>query len=332
MEIVTRWFGVFTVEAGKVVGGKPFPADRSQIRERWVSRLNGSLTLEEMALWTEASQAGKGAPLSRDKRFQALGALPASGYVPRIPPRDYGIDPSWEREILLVVDQERLKSEQDPSLPLCEAIRAITDMEVAYNLLGERLVNWWVDEEPGDDSRAGADPASAAKRIVEEAASTPLQSARTKLASQVLEMSKTRGDLEAAVSTDAEASLPNLSMLLGPMLAARLVAKAGGLGRLSKLPASTVQVLGAERAFFDHLRTGQPSPKYGIIFTHPSVLGAPGPHKGKMARTLAAKAAIAAKRDFSHAPALPALKEAVDKRLATLRESRGKKKQEREEA
>ncbi len=91
---------------------------------------------------------------------------------------------------------------------------------------------------------------------------------------------------------------PNLSAIAGPILGARLLAKAGGLKKLALLPASTIQVIGAEKALFRHLRTGARPPKHGILFQHPLVRTAKKWQRGKIARTLAAKLAIAAKEDY----------------------------------
>ena len=75
--------------------------------------------------------------------------------------------------------------------------------------------------------------------------------------------------MEAAVRTIAESHLPSLSALLGPLLASKLCVSAHGRERLARLPSGTLQVLGAEKAFFSHLKTGTPPPKHGHIFyTH----------------------------------------------------------------
>ncbi|MEM0217236.1 MAG: hypothetical protein QXM73_00590 [Candidatus Nezhaarchaeales archaeon] len=91
---------------------------------------------------------------------------------------------------------------------------------------------------------------------------------------------------------------PNLKELVGPILGARLIALAGGLERLAKLPASTIQLLGAEKALFRALRTGSKPPKHGVIFQYPEIHKSPKWQRGKIARALAGKIAIAARVDF----------------------------------
>lgn len=319
MEIVTRWFGVFAFDKGRIVEGRVFPPDLAEIRKRWEERLGGSLTQEERELWEKLKNDGHTLLQSRDSRFRSLGAKPASGFSPRIPPREHGIDPGWERTLLLELGKEALQAAQGPSVEIGEGVRAIADLEEVLNLLAERLTNWWVNEAPSEVDRESSTAGAVARGLLAQAEGTPIRESRKEVAQLVLGLSQAIQSMEAAVQKEAEAELPNLSLLLGPMLAARLVEKAGGIERLARLPAGTVQVLGAERAFFEHLRKGNAPPKYGLLFLHPMVQGAPGAAKGRMARMIAGKAAIAARRDLAHAPALPQLKEAAEKRLASFR-------------
>lgn len=70
-----------------------------------------------------------------------------------------------------------------------------------------------------------------------------------------------------------QALAPNLSILAGPVLAARIISRAGGLHNLARMPASRIQVMGAEKSLFKHLSGHAPSPKHGIIYRHPAVSG-----------------------------------------------------------
>ena len=114
---------------------------------------------------------------------------------------------------------------------------------------------------------------------------------------------------------------PNLKELIGPVLGARLISLAGGLERLAKLPASTIQLLGAEKALFRALRTGSKPPKHGIIFQHPDIHRSPKWQRGKIARALAGKIAIAARVDyFSGEYIADELKEDLKKRIKEIKE------------
>lgn len=91
---------------------------------------------------------------------------------------------------------------------------------------------------------------------------------------------------------------PNLAHLGGPHIAAKLIAHVGSLKKLAMLPASTIQVIGAEKALFKHLKNKRVKPpKHGIIFQHAKISNSPKKVRGKIARTLAAKLASAAKAD-----------------------------------
>ena len=125
------------------------------------------------------------------------------------------------------------------------------------------------------------------------------------LAQQVLDLYDSRGTLEEHVELQMKMSAPNLSAIAGTGVGARLLAKAGSLKRLATMAASTIQVLGAEKALFRSIKTGSQPPKHGIIFQHAMVHRAPRWQRGKMARAVASKTAIASRMD-AHEPKLNA--------------------------
>ena len=117
------------------------------------------------------------------------------------------------------------------------------------------------------------------------------------LAEQVVSFTEYRQQLASYLSARMTAIAPNLTALVGDLVGARLIAHAGSLMNLSKSPASTIQILGAEKALFRALKTKHDTPKYGLIY-HASLIGqASGKNKGKMARVLAAKAALGLRVD-----------------------------------
>jgi len=112
---------------------------------------------------------------------------------------------------------------------------------------------------------------------------------------------------------------PNLSTILGDVVAARLISKAGSLTNLAKVPASTVQILGAEKALFRALKTRGNTPKYGLIY-HSTFIGrADSKNKGRISRYLANKCSIATRIDsFADEPTTAygeKLREQVEERL-----------------
>ena len=117
------------------------------------------------------------------------------------------------------------------------------------------------------------------------------------ISKQVLDLFELRQSLEKHIESQMEIIAPNISAILGSAVGARILAKAGSLKRLATMPASTIQVLGAEKALFRALKTGAQPPKHGLLFQHQLVHASPRWQRGKIARAVAAKAAIAARVD-----------------------------------
>ena len=116
-------------------------------------------------------------------------------------------------------------------------------------------------------------------------------------ADSTLGMYKFREELSEYISTVTQEIAPNVSRLAGPILAAKLIDKAGGMKRLAMVPSSTIQVMGAEKALFRSKKTNARPPKHGLLYQHPYVHAVPREKRGRRARSLAAKIAIAARAD-----------------------------------
>merc|ERR1712086_1123614 len=149
-------------------------------------------------------------------------------------------------------------------------------------------------------------------------------------AGRVVELHQYRADLHEYLKTKMIRVAPNLSTLIGEMVGARLISHAGSLTNLSKYPASTVQILGAEKALFRALKTKGNTPKYGLIF-HSSFIGrASQKNKGRISRYLANKASIASRIDsFSDEPTTlygQKLREQVEERLEFYNSGKAPKK------
>jgi len=117
-------------------------------------------------------------------------------------------------------------------------------------------------------------------------------------AKNILDLFNTKKNIEKYINSSAKRVAPNITAIAGPLLAARLLSLSGGLEKISRMPSSTIQLLGAEKGLFRHLKGGGRPPKYGILFSHPYVQKAPNERKGKVARLVAAKLSLAAKTDF----------------------------------
>ena len=223
----------------------------------------------------------------------------------------------------------------DPDKRLEHLLRASDEMRSTYLTMESRLVEWVGLFLP--EARFGRDRTSLAKQVG-EADSLETLSKKLEVSLPPVGPSKSewktlrewgestatfRGKLdrlENAIRELAEQHLPSLSIMLGPILSARLCVEAHGRMRLARLPAGTVQVLGAEKAFFNHLKTGAPPPKHGHIFMHPWISRSPRWVRGKISRTVAAKASIAAKVDaFGGEPWGQEAVDEIEKRIENIR-------------
>ena len=116
-------------------------------------------------------------------------------------------------------------------------------------------------------------------------------------ADQIISLDDYRLQLENYLETILEIFAPNLNSLIGSLIAAKLIAKAGSLQKLAYMPASRIQLLGAEKALYRFLKTGEKRPKHGLIFQWNQIRSAKPYHRGKIARVVAGKIGVAAKID-----------------------------------
>jgi nucleolar protein 56 len=117
------------------------------------------------------------------------------------------------------------------------------------------------------------------------------------LSQKILDLYKLRENMETYLEKTMDEIAPNTKAIAGSLLGARLIAIAGGLRNLAMRPASTMQVLGAEKALFRSLKTGARPPKHGLIFQHALLHDAKRWQRGKIARAVAGKLAIAVRAD-----------------------------------
>jgi len=136
------------------------------------------------------------------------------------------------------------------------------------------------------------------------------------LCRDVTHLYQLRQSLEGYIDSTMEEVAPNTKYLVGSLLGARLIAVSGGLINLAKRPASTIQILGAEKALFRSLKTGTRPPKHGMIFQHTIIHDAKRWQRGKIARALAGKLAIATRADaFGRREIGAELKATLDRRI-----------------
>src|SRR5205807_9924083 len=137
----------------------------------------------------------------------------------------------------------------------------------------------------------------------------------------VLQMYKLRETAEKYTDKIMLEVAPNMTGVLGAVLSAKILSMAGGLENVGKMPASTIQVLGAEKALFRALKTGTRPPKHGLIFQHPLIHSAPRWQRGKIARAIASKVAIAARIDvYRHSEKDSSILERLERRIKEIQE------------
>jgi len=117
-------------------------------------------------------------------------------------------------------------------------------------------------------------------------------------ASQIVSLDSYRQGLEDYLTELMENTAPNINAIIGSLIGSKIIAKAGGLKKLAFMPASRIQLLGAEKALYRFLKTGEKRPKHGLIFQWNQIRSAKSWHRGKIARVVAGKIGLSAKIDF----------------------------------
>ncbi|MDH5795668.1 MAG: C/D box methylation guide ribonucleoprotein complex aNOP56 subunit [Candidatus Bathyarchaeota archaeon] len=262
---------------------------------------------------------------------------------------------AWVRDVSMEMSRTKVRRATGKrDLLIVQAIQALDDLDKTLNLFMSRVREWYGLHFPELDrlidrhetyarlvSSLGKRENFTAEALEKEqlSKSKVLQLAKTAetsmgadfsdtdmkqimgMCKHVLELYDGRSDLEQYINDIMEEVAPNTSALAGATLGARLIAMAGGLENLAKMPASTIQVLGAEKALFRSLTTGARPPKHGILFQHIAVHGAKRWLRGKIARAFAGKLAIAVRTDaFSGNDTSEKLKADLEKRIEEINE------------
>ncbi len=241
------------------------------------------------------------------------------------------------RSVAFAITREKLRrSLEKRDLLIKQTVLALEELEEALNVLSARLREWYlihfpeVAEEEAEKladliyryGRREALPgyAELAKRSAgAELTDEDIEMLRT-FAGEIHRLYKLRDKLQRYLEQLMESLAPNVNYLVGATIGAKLIALAGGIAKLAGMPGSRIQVLGAEKALFRHLRGRGRPPKHGVIFQYPAVKAAPRWQRGKIARALAAKLAIAARLDaFGGEFAAEKLKEKFEARVKEIR-------------
>jgi nucleolar protein 56 len=237
----------------------------------------------------------------------------------------------WNRNVSMELAKMRIKGASEKrDLIVGQAIQTLDDLDRTVNLFMSRLREWYGIYFPEMDrliekhetysrlvlklgfrenytfdtvvaeglpkERSELVAKTAQSSMGADVSETDLQQIQC-LSRDVLNLYELRKNMESYVDRTMEELAPNVRAVAGALLGARLIAMAGGLQNLAVRPASTIQVLGAEKALFRSLKTGAKPPKHGLIFQHTILHDAKRWQRGKIARVIAGKLSIAARAD-----------------------------------
>jgi len=269
MYLITKWFGTFLCDKKDIQKKVLFPKDEKEIAKRLQ-------IIEKKEILSEEKKITRNIKVTvSEKRLQKIGSYdPDDSFFKdfEVKPDDFGFSNDLLHKATIVVAKNRVEEKlESEDLQVIQMVNALDDLIQTSNLLSERLECWSIL--PRVD-----------KKI------EPLENTFNTVNKEIKH-------LEEQIDCDMEKVAPNISMLAGSLIGARLISLSGGLEKLALFPAYTVQILGAEKALFRFKKEGGRPPKHGVIFQHQLVNKAPRGSRGKIARILAAKISIASKAD-----------------------------------
>ena len=214
--------------------------------------------------------------------------------------------------------KQKIRDYVNKDLLIVQSINAIDDIDRSANSIAKRLREWYELYCPeisraidGHEKFAEIIAKKPRKQLLAELHIEEDESmgghldkgdidALLDLAKKVKELFMYKGRIQDYLESSMKGYCPNLGEIAGFQLGARLLAHAGTLKRLAAMPSSTVQLLGAEKALFRHIKTGARSPKHGIIVNHPVIAKSKPKDHGRFARIIADKISMAARIDYFH--------------------------------
>lgn len=310
--LVFNAFGAFIIKNKKIVERKFFEDPKNPLREiEDLHKKHPKATFENR----ETAEQ-----LNTEYEFPNEGGIFLRGNIDSIM--------KLNNEYYIELVKERIKkASESKDKVIIQAIQALEQIDQSLNFFSERLREWYglyfpelcdriedhvefaeiVKNEERKEKSMGADLEDTDIEMIKN------------FAGKTLETYNFREELVGYIKENTEKLTPNLSNLINPLLVAKLISLAGSLKKLARLPASTIQVLGAEPALFRHLRKGTKPPKHGIIFQDPRIHTAPRWQRGKIARSMASKIAIAARLDFYSGEFNESISGDFEIRLAAIR-------------
>lgn len=210
------------------------------------------------------------------------------------------------RRKALIDVKEKIKDSVNKDLMIINAINNIEELEKSFNVVVGRLREWFILKNPELERKVEDNERFVELVIKQEYTKTEMGSeleprddeAIMSIALLAQGIIKTKEFLHDYLDEIMNEHCKNVLALAGTTLGSKLIRGAGSLKRLATLQSGTIQLLGAEKALFRHIKTGARTPKYGYLVNHPVVTGAYQADRGKAARALADKISIAARLDY----------------------------------
>jgi nucleolar protein 56 len=329
MLLITKWYGTFLCDdSGKPVEYALFPKEYEAIGKRLKMIDDGEILAEEARLIQSASPESYSV---FERRLEKLGGVLTEERDVDLSEFEY--DKELMHAAMLDLSKRKLRTEVRDDEHIVKAIAYLDEQAHMTNVLIGRLREWYslhfpelerlvsrekfieLVSEKADRSVMGLVQDSVGAEVTPNEIETFMLIGRS-----IRKADETTSKLRHYIEDKMGAVAPNLNHLAGPLIGARLISYAKGLERLARMPSSTVQLLGAEKSLFKHLRDGSKPPKHGIIFQHPMVHSAPLRLRGKIARAFASKISIAARADFySKNFIAEELKEGLDRTVASIK-------------
>ncbi len=210
----------------------------------------------------------------------------------------------YEKNVSLT--KKGVKDSVTNDLLIIQTINSIEDLDKINNMLIKRLREWYSLYNP-ERSHSVQDHRKFVEIVLKKTKEKTMMGAELsqkdlkpvmELADKLNKLYELRKNLEKYLDGLINEVCPNVVAIAGSLIAAKLLEHAGSLKKLVMFPASTVQLLGAEKALFRHMKSGARAPKYGILFQHPLIQKNKKDIHGKIARTLADKISLAARVDY----------------------------------
>jgi nucleolar protein 56 len=274
MYLITKWFGIFLIdENSNIIKKHIFLKDYQHILKKLIKIQNNEILTEEKKI---IKSFEKDQIIINEKRLKKIGKYnPNDIFFTKINLNynNFNFSLIDLKKISIELVNSQLKKELKlKDYQIIQMVKSLDSLIITSNLLSERIDNWQIIYTPKYKIEPFKKIANGIKKEISR--------------------------LENQIKNDIQKIAPNSCSIIGPIITARLIALAGNMNNLAKMPASTIQILGAENAFFRYKKEGGKNPKHGIIFQNKMINQAPKKFRGKISRIISTKLSIAIKADY----------------------------------